>query len=168
MGDLANPSSSSSFCSVVSDSLRPHGLQPARLLCPWDSPGKNTGVGCHFLLQLIPLSGQKWASPPGSTSSSLTTHRLISEVMVGEEGQRPFPQAPGGTCGRWCHPLGACHASPMPSMASCFGAEYKIMVSSQAPECPCARKQTVDLSPAPQTLLTCIPKAPPSVHPGSL
>ena len=37
--------------SVISDSLRPHGLQPARLLCPWDSPGKNTGVGCHFLLQ---------------------------------------------------------------------------------------------------------------------
>ena len=31
--------------------LLPHGLQPARLLCPWDSPGKNTGVGCHFLLQ---------------------------------------------------------------------------------------------------------------------
>ena len=31
---------------------RPHGLQPARLLCPWDSPGKNTGVGCHFLLQV--------------------------------------------------------------------------------------------------------------------
>ena len=33
--------------SVMSDSLRPFGLQPARLLCPWDSPGKNTGVGCH-------------------------------------------------------------------------------------------------------------------------
>ena len=31
--------------------LATHGLQPARLLCPWDSPGKNTGVGCHFLLQ---------------------------------------------------------------------------------------------------------------------
>ena len=31
-------------------SLRPHGLQPARLLCPWDFPRKNTGVGCHFLL----------------------------------------------------------------------------------------------------------------------
>ena len=39
--------------SVVSDSLRPHGLQPARLLCPWDSPGKNTGAGCHALLQSI-------------------------------------------------------------------------------------------------------------------
>ena len=33
-----------------------HGLQPARVLCPWDSPGKNTGVGCHFLLQGILLT----------------------------------------------------------------------------------------------------------------
>ena len=39
--------------SVVSNSLRPHELQPTRLLCPWNSPGKNTGVGCHFLLQAI-------------------------------------------------------------------------------------------------------------------
>ena len=39
------------LASVVSDSLRPYGLQPARLLCPWNSPGKNTGVGCHALLQ---------------------------------------------------------------------------------------------------------------------
>ena len=40
-------------CSVVSAFLRPHGLYPARLLCPWDSPGKNTGVSCHALLQGI-------------------------------------------------------------------------------------------------------------------
>ena len=40
-------------CSVVSNSLRPHGFQHARLPCPWDPPGKNTGVGCHFLLQGI-------------------------------------------------------------------------------------------------------------------
>ena len=39
--------------SVVSDSAWPHGLWPTRLLCPWDSPGKNTGVGCHALLQGI-------------------------------------------------------------------------------------------------------------------
>ena len=37
--------------SVVSDSSGPHGPQPARLLCPWDSPGQNAGVGCHSLLQ---------------------------------------------------------------------------------------------------------------------
>ena len=39
--------------SVVSNSLRPHGLWSARLLCAWNSPGKNTGVGCHSLLQRI-------------------------------------------------------------------------------------------------------------------
>ena len=38
--------------------LQPHGLQPARLLCPWDFPGKNTGVGCHFLLwEVFPTQG---------------------------------------------------------------------------------------------------------------
>ena len=37
----------------MSDSVRPHRRQPTRLLCPWDSPGKNTGVGCHFLLQCM-------------------------------------------------------------------------------------------------------------------
>ena len=40
--------------SVMSNSLQPYGLQPTRLLCPWDSPGKNTGVGRRALLQ--PLS----------------------------------------------------------------------------------------------------------------
>ena len=45
-------------CSVVSSSLRPYGLKAARLLCPWDYPGKNTGVVCHFLLQgIFPTQG---------------------------------------------------------------------------------------------------------------
>ena len=37
----------------MSDSLQPYGLQPSKLLCPWDFLGKNTGVGCRFLLQGI-------------------------------------------------------------------------------------------------------------------
>ena len=37
----------------MSDSVRPHRRQPIRLPRPWDSPGKNTGVGCHFLLQCM-------------------------------------------------------------------------------------------------------------------
>ena len=37
----------------MSNSVRPHRCQPTRLRCPWDSPGKNTGVGCHFLLQCM-------------------------------------------------------------------------------------------------------------------
>ena len=44
------------FCSVMSDSLWPHGLQPTKLLCTWDFSGKNTGVGCNFLLQGIFLT----------------------------------------------------------------------------------------------------------------
>ena len=44
--------------SVMSDSSQPHGLQPTRLLRPWDFPGKSTGVGCHRLL--------RWRSHSGS------------------------------------------------------------------------------------------------------
>ena len=43
----------SSVPSAVSDSVQPQGLEPARLLCAWDSPGKNTTVGHHALLQGI-------------------------------------------------------------------------------------------------------------------
>ena len=53
-------------CTVVSDSLQFHGLQPIRPLCPWNSPGKRTGVGCHLLLQGIFLT---WGSNPGSCTA---------------------------------------------------------------------------------------------------
>ena len=51
--------------SVLSDSLRPHGLQPSRLLRPWEFPGKSTGVGCHCLLQvwLLGISYSQSTSP---------------------------------------------------------------------------------------------------------
>ena len=45
--------------SVVSDSVRPHRWQPTTLPCPWDSPGKNTGVGCHFLLQCMKVKSER-------------------------------------------------------------------------------------------------------------
>ena len=44
--------------SVVSDSVRPYRWQPTRLHHPWDSLGKNTGVGCHFLLQCMKVKSQ--------------------------------------------------------------------------------------------------------------
>ena len=44
--------------SVVSDSVRPHRRQPNRLPRPWHSPGKNTGVGCHFLLQRMKVKSE--------------------------------------------------------------------------------------------------------------
>ena len=59
--------------SVMSDSLQPHRLQPTRLLCPWDSPSKNTGVGCLSLLQgIFPTQGMEpmsLATPAWQVSS---------------------------------------------------------------------------------------------------
>ena len=57
-----NQESKNVSCSVVSDSLWPHEL--SRLLCPWDFPGKNTVVGCHFLLQeIFPTQGSNLGLP---------------------------------------------------------------------------------------------------------
>ena len=70
-----------------------HGLQPARFLCPWDFPGKNTGVGCHFLLQRIFLTQGlnlsflqllHWQvsslplAPPGKSKSHLGSPEIIN------------------------------------------------------------------------------------------
>ena len=55
---LHSPSEAREVASVVSDSVRPHRRQPTRLYRPWDSPGKNTGVGCHFLLQCMKVKSE--------------------------------------------------------------------------------------------------------------
>ena len=60
-------------CSVVSDSLWSHGLWPTRFLCLWNSPGKNTGVGSHFLLQgIFPSQGVNLGLPVLQTDSLLS------------------------------------------------------------------------------------------------
>ena len=73
----------------MSDSVRPHRQQPTRLLCPWASPGKNTGVGCHFLLQCMKvkseievtqcptLSHPMDCSPPGSSIHGIFQARVL-------------------------------------------------------------------------------------------
>ena len=63
--------------SVVSNSLQPHGLQPTSILCPWNSPGKNTGVGCYFLLQGIFLT-------QGSNSSLLHCRQVLYQLSLQE------------------------------------------------------------------------------------
>ena len=73
-------------CSVVSDSSQHHGLQPTRLLRPWDFPGKSTGVGCHCLL-------------PQKAAVEHKTYFWIHSNQAKEE-----------TCYRWHSPnyLGSC------------------------------------------------------------
>ena len=53
----------------MSDSVRPHRQQPIRLPCSWDSPGKNTGVGCHFLLQCMKMKSEREVAQPCPTLS---------------------------------------------------------------------------------------------------
>ena len=75
--------------SVVSDSLRPNRLWPARLLCPWDFPGKNIGVGCHFLLQGIFFPTQ------GSNPSLLHCRQALYHLSHQRRSYGPGPPALG-------------------------------------------------------------------------
>ena len=70
-------------CSVMPDSLRPHGLQPTSLLGPWDFPGKSTGVGCHRLLRIYMLLYQFVPPSPSPCSHvhSLPDKGLISRIF---------------------------------------------------------------------------------------
>ena len=64
----------------MSDSVRPHRRQPTRLLHPWDSPGKNTGVGCHFLLQCRKMKSESEVTqscPTPSHPHGLQPTRLL-------------------------------------------------------------------------------------------
>ena len=70
--------------SVVSDSSRPHGLQPTRLLSPWNFPGKSTGAGCHFLLQGIFLTQ---GSNPGLPHCS---QMLLPSEPLGKSKQAKY------------------------------------------------------------------------------
>ena len=68
------------------DSLQHYGLQPTRLLCPWDSPGKNTGLGCHALLQgNLPNPGIKPASltSPALAGGFFTTSATWEAPLIG-------------------------------------------------------------------------------------
>ena len=76
--DLAKPeepeiksstSAATAAQSVMSDSVRPHRGQPIRLPRHWDSPEKNTGVGCHFLLQCMKVKSEREVAQSCSTLS---------------------------------------------------------------------------------------------------
>ena len=81
--------------SVVSDSVRPHRRQPTRFPHPWDSPGKNTGVGCLFLLQCMKVKSESEVaqlyptlsdpmdySLPGSSIHGIFQARVLSGVPL--------------------------------------------------------------------------------------
>ena len=79
----------------MSDSVRPHRQQPTRLPRPWDSPGKNTGVGCHILLQCVKVKSESEVaqscptlhnpmdcSPPGSSIHGIFQARVLEWGVI--------------------------------------------------------------------------------------
>ena len=80
----------------MSDSVRPHRRQPTRLPCPWDSPGKNTGVGCHFLLQYVKvkvksLSRVQPSAIPWTAAYQAPPSMRFSRQEYWSEVPLPFP-----------------------------------------------------------------------------
>ena len=67
----------------MSDSVRPHRRQPTRLCRPWDSPGKNTGVGCHCLLQCMKVKRESEVAQSFPTLSNPTVCSLPSSSVHG-------------------------------------------------------------------------------------
>ena len=69
--------------SVVSNPQRPHGLQPSGLPRPWDSPGKNTGVGCHFLLHCMKVKSESEVTQSCPTLSDPMDYSLPGSSVHG-------------------------------------------------------------------------------------
>ena len=97
--------------------VRPHTRQPTRLPCPWDSPGKNTGVGCHFLLQCMKVKRESEVaqscptlcdpmdcSPPGSSIHGILQARVLKwgaiafSYQLGKIKSRGFGQRSFNHC----------------------------------------------------------------------
>ena len=76
----------------MSDSIRPYGQQPTRLLCPQDSLGKNTGVGCHFLLQGDVEAQEIWLNPSLTTwdTDCMNIRHFLEEETTLPEEYRTF------------------------------------------------------------------------------
>jgi len=78
----------------VSDSVRPHRQQPTRLPRPWDSPGKNTGVGCHFLLQCMKVKSESEVIQSCSTLATPWTAAYQAPPSMGFSRQKYWSGVP--------------------------------------------------------------------------
>ena len=84
---------------IASDSVRPHRRQPTRLPCPWDSPGKNTGVGCHFLLHCMKVKSESEVAQSCPTLATPWTAAYQASLSMGFSRQKywsgvPLPSPP--------------------------------------------------------------------------
>ena len=124
----------------MSDSVRPHRRQPTRLPCPWDSPGKNTGAGCHFLLQCMKSESEVAQSFPTlsnpmdcSTPGFPVLHQLLelAQTHVHRVSDAIQPS----------HPL----SSPSPPAFNL--SQHQGGASGKEPDCQCRRHKRRGFDP---------------------
>ena len=133
----------------MSNSVQPHRRQPTRLPCPWDSPGKNTGVGCHFLLQYMKVKSESEVSQSCLTLGNPMDCRLpgssihgIFQARVLESGAIAFSESTGAaasaakslqSCPTLCNPIdGSPPDSPVPGILQARTLEWVAISFSNA------------------------------------
>ena len=130
--------------SVVSNSVRPHRRQPTRLPHPWDSPGKNTGVVCHFLLQCLKVKSERKVaqscltpSDPMDCSPQGSSIHGIFQARVLEWGATSHAAAAAAmslqSCPTLCSPRdGSPPGSPVPGILQARTLEWVAISFSNA------------------------------------
>ena len=119
-----------SVASVLSEPVRPHGLQPARLLCPRDSPGKNTGVGCYTRLQGVsPTQGLgesllrllRWQAGPLPSTHQGSSHGHLKGRLSWEAGNKITTLYTHRFCASWKQKQGLARlpSAPTPTLIAC-------------------------------------------------
>ena len=169
-GSAGSVSKSRSCCceviSVVSDFVQPHRLQPTRLPCPWDSPGKNTGVGCRFLLQCMKeksesefaqscptLSDPMACSPPGSSVHGTFQARVLEWGATGSRGSDKSSGGGGSGDGSGSRSEGGL-------CGSCSGGRFRTAAQRGTPCSRCAASLAVDGQWPPQMIRFCCSTVP--------
>ena len=137
----------------MSDSARPHRRQPTRLRHPWDSPGKNSGLGCHFLLQCMKVKSESEVtqscptlcyrmdcSLPGSSVHGIFQARVLDwgAVAFSEVSLRKDKLSLWMTASASAPELPACQAAPYAP----YGAD-----GANEPSCQCRKHQRCGFNP---------------------
>ena len=117
----------------MSDSVRPHRQQPTRLHCPWDSPGKNPGVGCHFLLQYMKVKSESevaqscptFCNPMGCSMPGFPVLHYLQNLLKLMPIELVAAAKSLQLCPILCHPIDASPpGSPVPGILQARTVEW--------------------------------------------
>ena len=123
----------------MSDSVRPHRRQPTRLCCPWDFPGKNTGVGCHILLQCMKVKRESEVAqscptlrdPMDGSPSSSSVHGILQARVLEWGATEPPRKSKGSSQKSWSSSWCLCFShAPQHPLASPVGSPFNLYPES--------------------------------------